>query len=101
MAASAAKMASNASAAWTTAITSGANALNSQAAGLTDSLKTLLSSMGLDTSGITSPTVSVPPTSAFAAGSATASASGAPGTIMSAALIGYLAASQAATTDSS
>ncbi|MHC1790352.1 hypothetical protein [Solidesulfovibrio sp.] len=101
MAASAAKMASNASAAWLTAVTSGANALNSATAGLTDSLKTLLASMGLDTSGITAPAVTVPPTSAFAAGTATAAVSGTPGSIMSAALIGYLAASQTTATDTS
>ena len=96
MAASAAKMASNASATWNAAIASGASALNSKAASMTDSLKTLLASMGLDTSTITTPTVSVPPTSAFAAGSATAAASGTPGTILNAALIGFLTASEAA-----
>ena len=101
MAASAAKMASNASAAWNSKIASGANTLNSKGTELTDSLKTLLASMGLDTSNITTPTVTVPPTSAFAAGSATAATNGTPGSIMSAALIGFLAASQATTTDTS
>ena len=57
--------------------------------------------MGLDTSSVTTPTVDVSSTSAFAAGSATAATNGTPGSIMSAALIGFLAASQATTTDTS
>ncbi|KHK03818.1 hypothetical protein [Desulfovibrio sp. TomC] len=96
MAASAAKMASNASAAWNAAIASSASALNSQATSMTDSLKNLFASMGLDASTITTPTASVSPTSAFAAGSATAATSGTPGTILNAALIGFLTASEAA-----
>ena len=101
MLASAAKMASNASSAWMSAITSGANALNAKAASLTDSMKTLMTSLGLDTSGVTAPTVSITPTSAFAAGSATAAANGTPGSILNSALIGYLVANQATTSDSS
>ncbi len=101
MLASAAKMASNASSAWMSAITSGANALNAKAASLTDSMKSLMTSLGLDTSGITAPTVSTTPTSAFAAGSATAAANGMPGSILNSALIGYLVANQATTNNSS
>ena len=98
MLASAAAMASNASAAWTAAVTSGANALNSKGASLTESLKTMMTSLGLDTSSVTTPTVSVSPTSAFAAATATSAAGGTPGTILNAALIGYLAASEATNT---
>lgn len=101
MLASAAKMASNASAAWMSAIASGANALNAKAGSLTDSLKTLMTSLGLDASGVTAPAVSTTPTSAFAAGSATAAANGTPGSILNSALIGYLVANQATANDSS
>jgi hypothetical protein len=99
MVTSAAKMASNASAAWLSSVTSGAGSLNSAATSLTDTLKTMMTSLGLDTSTVTTPTVGVTPTSAFAAGSATAATNGTPGSILNAALIGYLVANQA-TTDS-
>jgi len=101
MLASAASMATNASAAWMSAVTSGANALNAKAASLTDSMKSLMTSLGLDTSGVTTPTVSTTPTSAFAAGSATAAANGTPGSILNSALIGYLVANQATTNNTS
>lgn len=98
MLASAATMASNASSAWLSSVASGANILNTQGASATDSLKSLLTSLGLDTSGITAPTVSTQASSSFAAGSGTAVAKGTPGTIMNAALIGYLVANEAANT---
>ena len=64
-------------------------------------MKTLMTSLGLDASGVTAPTVSTTPTSAFAAGSATAAANGTPGSILNSALIGYLVANQATTNNTS
>lgn len=93
-------MISNATSAWLSAVASGASLLNSKAADLTASLTTMLSQLGLDTSTITTPTVSTTASSAFAAGSGSAVTGGLSGSILNAALIGYLAAEQATTTTS-
>lgn len=87
-----ASMASNAGAAWLAAVASGANILNTQAASYTESLKTMLSNAGMDTSGITSPTISTQAASTFAAASAAAATGGTPGAILNAALVGYILA---------
>ncbi len=88
-------MASNAGSSWLSTVASGANALNSQAATLTDSIKTALAKVGVDTSSITTPTISTTAASAFAAASASAASGGSSGSLMNAALIGYLVAEQA------
>lgn len=98
MLASAATLASNASAAWNTAIASAANSFNSLSASLTESMNTLLTSMGQEATTLTAPVVEKPPTSSFAAATATSAAGGTPGSILNASLIGYLAASQATNT---
>ncbi|WP_428566008.1 MAG: hypothetical protein ACP59X_05635 [Solidesulfovibrio sp. DCME] len=85
-------MVSNASSAWLSAVTSGANSLNSAAT-------SLYTQLGLDTA--TMPTITTKASSAFAAASGSAAAGGTTGSILNAALIGYLVAEQAATaTDS-
>jgi hypothetical protein len=85
-------MVSNASSAWLSAVASGANTLNSAAT-------SLFTKLGLDTSTV--PTITTKAASAFAAASASATTGGSSGSIMNAALIGYLVAEQAATaTDS-
>ena len=88
-------MVSNAGSAWLSAVASGANLLNTQAASLTESIKTALAQVGVDTSNITTPTLSTTASSAFAASSASATTGGSAGSILSAALIGYLVAEQA------
>ncbi len=88
-------MASNAGSSWLSTVASGANTLNSQAATLTDSIKTALAKVGVDTSNITTPTISTASASAFAAASASAASGGSSGSLMNAALIGYLVAEQA------
>lgn len=80
-------MASNASAAWNAALASGANALNS--------LSAQLASMGLGTAAASA---TLPTASPFAAATAASAEDGAPGSLLSAALIGFLAASQATDT---
>lgn len=94
-------MVSNATSAWLSAVASGASLLNSKAAGLTESLTTMLTQMGLDASNITTPTITTTAASAFAAGSGSAVTGGLSGSIMNAALIGYMVAEQAATTTDS
>lgn len=88
-------MVSNAGSAWLSAVASGANLLNTQAASLTESIKTALAQVGVDTSNITTPTLSTTASSAFAASAASATTGGSAGSILSAALIGYLVAEQA------
>lgn len=88
-------MVSNAGSAWLKAVASGASILNSKAASLTESIKTALAKVGVDTSNITTPTISLAPASAFAAASASAASGGSSGSLMNAALIGYLVAEQA------
>jgi hypothetical protein len=88
-------MVSNAGSAWLSAVASGANILNTQASSLTESIKSALAQVGVDTSNITTPTFSTPASSAFAASSASATTGGSAGSILSAALIGYLVAEQA------
>ncbi len=88
-------MVSNAGSAWLSAVASGANLLHTQAASLTESIKTALAQVGVDTSNITTPTLSTTASSAFAASSASATTGGSAGSILSAALIGYLVAEQA------
>lgn len=95
----ASSMASNAGTAWLSAVSSGANTFNSQAASLTESNIALLSQLGMDTSGITAPTISTEAASTFAAASAAAATGGSSGAILNAALAGYLLASQATGTD--
>lgn len=90
-------MASNAGTAWLEAAASGASALDAKSATATESLKTLLESLGMDTADVTTPTYSTKAVSTFAAASAAAATNGTPGSIMNAALIGYLVADQAAT----
>ncbi|EFL49803.1 conserved hypothetical protein [Solidesulfovibrio fructosivorans JJ]] len=87
-----ASMASNAGTAWLAAVASGANIMNTQAASYTESLKTMLSNAGMDTSGITSPTISTQAASTFAAASAAAATGGTSGAILNAALVGYILA---------
>lgn len=88
-------MVSNAGSAWLSAVASGANLLNTQAASLTESIKTALAQVGVDTSNITTPTLTTTASSTFAAASASAATGGSAGSILSAALIGYLVAEQA------
>ncbi len=100
-AANIASMVSNAGSAWLETVASGANILNSQAASLTSSLEALMTELGLDTSGLTTPTISTTAASTFAAASANAATNGTPGSILNSALVGYLLAEQASTaTDS-
>ncbi|WP_029460928.1 hypothetical protein [Solidesulfovibrio alcoholivorans] len=88
-------MVSNAGSAWLSAVASGANILNTQASSITESIKTALAQVGADTSNITTPTITTTASSAFAAASASATTGGSAGSILSAALIGYLVAEQA------
>jgi len=88
-------MVSNAGSAWLSAVASGANLLNTQASSLTESIKTALAQVGVDTSNITTPTITTTAASTFAAASASATTGGSAGSILSAALIGYLVAEQA------
>ena len=88
-------MVSNAGSAWLSAVASGASILNTQASSLTESIKTALAQVGVDTSNITTPTITTTAASTFAAASASATTGGSAGSILSAALIGYLVAEQA------
>lgn len=88
-------MVSNAGSAWLSAVASGATILNTQASSLTESIKTALAQVGVDTSSITTPTLTTTASSTFAAASASAATGGSAGSILSAALIGYLVAEQA------
>ncbi len=88
-------MVSNAGSSWLSTVASGASTLNSQASSLTDSIKTALAKVGVDTSNITTPTINTASASAFAAASASAITGGSSGSLMNAALIGYLVAEQA------
>jgi hypothetical protein len=93
--------ASNAGAAWTAAMADKAHTFNAQSAASTAELAATLSSLGLDTSNLTAPSVSVRATSAMTAATASAATGGSSGSIMNAALVGYILAEQAAPTDSS
>lgn len=94
-------MVSNAGSSWLTAMASGASSLNSKTASATTELKSMLAKLGMDTSSITTPTVSTSSTSTFAAASAAAATGGTAGSILSAALIGYLVANPTTTNNTS
>ena len=83
---------SNAKATWNTGVASSAKFFNTMASNATGALKSYLSSFGIDTSGITSPTYSNASISAYAAGALAAANNGTPAEIMNASLFGYMVA---------
>jgi|GEM_PF-1092366 len=91
-------MATSAGSSWLSATASGASLLNAQASEMTESIKTALASLGVDTSAITAPTISDAAASGYFAGAASAVTGGSSGDIMNAALVGYLLANPVDTT---